>query len=315
MTSRRLVNGILAAGLTFSVQLAWVPSSSAQQPTPQVSPAPQATPPGRGAVDSRVQQRAYTFSDTGEQMPYALFVSSKVTKDQKSPLIVSLHGLGGDQNTMVRESLRSVELAEEAGYILVTPMGYNSGGWYGIPPNAPRAGGPNPAAAGRGRGAGAARPVIGGTAITEPAKVREASEKDVMTVVAMIRKEFNVDDRRIYLMGHSMGGAGTYYLGSKYGKEWAALAPIAPAAMGMTNDRAKVLQGIKDAGIPMLVSMGDADEAVPVANVRTWVDTMKELQMNYEYKEYPGVTHGPIMGASMSDIYAFFAKHSKSGGR
>jgi predicted peptidase len=157
--------------------------------------------------------------------------------------------------------------------------------------------------------------VIGGTAITDVAKVREASEKDVMTVLEMIRKEFNVDERRIYLMGHSMGGAGTYYLGSKYGRQWAALAPIAPAAMGMTNDRTKVLQAIKDAGVPMLVSMGDADEAVPVANVRTWVETMKELQMNYEYKEYPGVTHGPIMAASMSDIYAFFAKHSKSTAR
>jgi hypothetical protein len=39
---------------------------------------------------------------------------------------------------------------------------------------------------------------------------------------------------------------------------------------------------------------------------------MKELGLNYEYKEYPGVTHGPIMGVSMADIYAFFAKHSKA---
>ena len=103
----------------------------AQQATPQAAPAADAPQPGRGggrgAVDSRVQQRTYTFADTNEQMPYALFVSSKVTKDKKNPLIVSLHGLGGDQNTMVRESLRSVELAEQGGYILVAPMGYNSG--------------------------------------------------------------------------------------------------------------------------------------------------------------------------------------------
>jgi predicted peptidase len=112
-----------------------------------------------------------------------------------------------------------------------------------------------------------------------------------------------------------MGGAGTYYLGSKYPEVWAALAPIAPAAMSMTNDRATVLQTIKDSGVPMLVSMGDADEVVPVANVRMWVDTMKELQMNYEYREHPGVTHGPIMAASMEDIYAFFARHSKPAGR
>lgn len=314
MTSPHVVRGMFSAGLLISAQLALGPSPAAQQTTPQGAPALTAPPPGRGAVDSRVQQRTYTFADTNEQMPYALFVSSKVTKHKKNPLIVSLHGLGGDQNTMVRESLRSVELAEQGGYILVAPMGYNSGGWYGIPPGPPRPAGAN-AAAQRGRGAGTPRPVIGGTAITDAAKVREASEKDVMTVLDMIRKEFTVDENRIYLMGHSMGGAGTYYLGSKYAGQWAALAPIAPAAMGMTNDRAKVLQGIKDAGVPMLVSMGDADEAVPVANVRMWVDTMKELQLKYEYKEYPGVTHGPIMAASMADIYAFFAKHSKSSAR
>ena len=314
MRPRNVMRGMLAAGMIVSVQLAVGQISFARQATPQAAPATGAQPPGRGAVDARVQQRTYTFADTNEQMPYALFVSSKVTRDKKNPLIVSLHGLGGDQNTMVRESLRSVDLAEQGGYILVAPMGYNSGGWYGVPPGPPRAGGPN-AAAGRGRGAGAPRPVIGGTAITDIAKVREASEKDVMTVLDTIRKEFNVDERRIYLMGHSMGGAGTYYLGSKHGKAWAALAPIAPAAMGMTNDRTKVLQAIKDAAVPMLVSMGDADEAVPVANVRMWVETMKELQMNYEYKEYPGVTHGPIMAASMESIYAFFAKHSKPSGR
>ena len=316
MTSRQFVRGMFATGLALTVQLATSHVPLAQEATPAAAGAQQAgRGGGRGAVDPRVQQRTYTFADTNEQMPYALFVSSKVTTDKKNPLIVSLHGLGGDQNTMVRESLRSVELAEQGGYILVAPMGYNSGGWYGIPPGAPRAGAANAAGAGRGgRGFGRG-PTAGGTAITDVAKTREASEKDVMTVLDMVRKEFNVDERRIYLMGHSMGGAGTYYLGSKYPGIWAALAPIAPAAMGMTNDRAKVLQAIKDGGVPMLVSMGDADEAVPVANVRLWVDTMKELQMSFEYKEHPGVTHGPIMAASMSDIYAYFARHSRPAAR
>jgi predicted peptidase len=260
-------------------------------------------------------------------MPYALFVSSKVSKDKKNPLIVALHGLGGDQNTMVRETYHAVELAEEGGYILVAPMGYNSAGWYGIPVGAPRGGGAGANGAPSGNGApatavngatGAARgggrgpaPIIGGTAITEAAKVREASEKDTMLVLEMIRKEFNIDERRTYLMGHSMGGAGTYFLGSKYAKEWTAIAPIAPASMSMNNDRAKVLQGIKDAGIPLLVVQGDADEAVPVANTRMWVDTMKEMNMNYQYKEVPGAMHGPIIGIGMPDVFAFFNKQVK----
>ena len=50
-------------------------------------------------------------------------------------------------------------------------------------------------------------------------------------------------------------------------------------------------------------------------NVRTWVATMRELQMNYENKEYPGLSDGPIMAGSMADIYVFFNKHSKAASR
>jgi hypothetical protein len=140
MRARTLVRGMLAAGLTIGLQLATTQIPFAQQTTPSGAPATEAPQAnrggGRGAVDPRVQQRTYMFEDSNEQMPYALFVSSKVNKDKKNPLIVSLHGLGGDQNTMVRESLRSVELAEQGGYILVAPMG----GWYGIPQGPPRPG-------------------------------------------------------------------------------------------------------------------------------------------------------------------------------
>ena len=116
MTLRNIAKGIVAAGLTISFQFAMGQIPLAQQATPQAAPPVTDAPrPNRGPVDSRVQQRTYTFADTNEQMPYALFVSSKVTRDKKNPLIVSLHGLGGDQNTMVRESLRSVELAEQGG--------------------------------------------------------------------------------------------------------------------------------------------------------------------------------------------------------
>ncbi len=50
-----------------------------------------------------------------------VFVSSKVTKDKKNPLIIALHGLGGDQNTLMRAG--AIQAAEEGGYILVGPMG------------------------------------------------------------------------------------------------------------------------------------------------------------------------------------------------
>ena len=44
-------------------------------------------------------------------------------------MIVTLHGLGAPQTIMMGKA--AVDLAEERGYILVAPMGYNVSGWYG----------------------------------------------------------------------------------------------------------------------------------------------------------------------------------------
>ena len=236
--------------------------------------------------DPRVQQRKYHFAATNEDISYVLYVSSKVTKDKKNPLIVALHGMGGDGNFLVRDRL--VDLAEDGGYIVVGPLGYNVTGWYGSPVIA-----------------------MGGRPI-EPPNLAELSEKDVLTVLDMMRKEFNIDDKRTYLLGHSMGGAGTLFLGSKYPSNWAAIASIAPAAFLMQNDRKDYLGKIKNANLPVMIVQGDKDTVVPPVNTRTWVDTMKETGMKYEYKELPGGDHGTVISDGMPDIFKFFADHPKA---
>ncbi|HTM02464.1 MAG TPA: prolyl oligopeptidase family serine peptidase [Vicinamibacterales bacterium] len=311
----------LAAG--FLVASTQVPL--AQQPAPPA--APQAAPAapgrgGRGAVDPRVQQRTYLFTDTNEQLPYAVFVSSKVKKDKKAPLIVALHGLGGDQNTMMRPN--ALQLAEDGGYIMVGPMGYNSGGWYGAPARftggAPggRRGAPGAPAAGAPRAGGAQAPPAargpavsaGGTAITDPTKLHEASEKDVMNVFEMIRKEFKIDEDRTYLMGHSMGGAGTIYLAVKYPKLWAAIGAEAPATApaGLQPATFSLEPARK---IPMIIVQGDMDTLVPVAGTRLWIEQMKTLNITHQYVEVPGGDHGSVLTTGAPDIFAFFAKHKR----
>lgn len=132
-----------------------------------------------------------------------------------------------------------------------------------------------------------------------------------MNVMEIARKEFNVDPKRIYLTGHSMGGAGTLFLGAKHASLWAAIAPVAPASFMMNDTRGEILKTIKDAGVPILLITGDADEVVAPANTRLWAETIKELGMTHEYIEQPGIGHGPIITTSQKDIYAFFAKHRK----
>lgn len=314
---------------------AWSSSVLAQAPA-GAAPGPGAGQ-GRGgggfAADPRAESRTYHFADANQDMQYCVFKSSKVSRDKPAPLIVALHGMGAPPTIMCNKT--ALDLAEEGGYIYVAPMGYSTTGWYGSPvismgpgrgPGAgrgapPGAGRGTPPGAGPGAGPppGAAAPgPIGATAppAAAPAgptnqQIEKWSEQDVMNVLEMMRKEFNVDPARIYLTGHSMGGAGTYFLGAKHANIWAAVAPVAPASFMMNNNRAELLGKIKDAGVPILLTSGDADEAVPIANTRMWYETIKELGMNHEYIEQPGVTHGPIITTSQKDVFAFFAKHTK----
>lgn len=306
-----------ALALCCQFVLTHAPEAFAQPPAAQ--PAATTPAPGRGRgpipVDPRVQIRMHHFAATKEDIPYAIFVSSKITRGKKAPMIVTLHGLGGTHTTMMRPA--AIDLAEAGGYILLAPMGYNPRGWYGIPPGPPRRGGPARGAAPNPTGAAApANPARQGpppgvfNGANDPPNVRELSEQDTLEVVDLVRKELNVDDKRTYLMGHSMGGAGTYYLAVKHPERWAAIAALAPAAFGL---QASSLNTIPK--MPVMVVHGDMDTAVPVSLSRTWVEVMKALKMPHVYVEVAGGDHGSVISSHQAEIFAFFGKHTKSSAR
>jgi poly(3-hydroxybutyrate) depolymerase len=333
----RLTACLLLCGLT-----SW---AGAQQPQPRDS--------GKKPAD-RIEKKTYDFKEAGKEMEYALFVPSAYDKAKKAPLVVALHGLGGNPQQMIR-SRGLVEQAEKYGYVVVAPMGYNSSGWYGSQ-------GPGAGLGGAGRGPGAGgtppgtvlsprvqdtlkltddqkkkleefqkdvddrvqeflteeqrkqlkdmqRPGAGrggaGGAQDAPANLGELSEKDVMNVLGIVRKEYNIDDKRIYLIGHSMGGGGTWHLGTKYADTWAGLAPIAPAAFGQPKD----LDKLKN--VPVFVVQGSSDTLVRPEGTRRWVDKLKELKITHEYLEIEGAGHGDVVTKGMPQIFEFFEKQQK----
>ena len=305
MTTPTVMRQLLAALAIVAFQLWLSPPQSAQQALRAATFTNGQEEMQAGGrllrVDPRVQQRSYVLKETNETLPYALFVSSKVTKGKKSPLIVALHGFGGNQSALMLEHIRLVEFAEQGGYIVAAPMGYSPDGNYGVPIVAGRGG--------RGREAGP-NPVFtdaGGKAVTDRARKRELSEQDVLNVLALVKAEFNVDERRTYLLGHSMGGQGALYLGVKYAPTWAAIAAIAPSVERSPSP--DTLASAK--AMPVILVHGDADPTVPVGSTRVWVDKLKELGMTYEYHEIPGGDHGSAVPAGMPAIFAFFSKYSK----
>ena len=229
----------------------------------------------------KAEKKTYDFKEANKEMEYALFVPSTYDKEKKSPLIIALHGLGGNPQQFIK-TRGLMEQAEKRGYIVAAPMGYNERGWYGAP------------------GLG----LKGGK--TDPENLRELSEKDVMNVLALVKKNHSVDPDRVYLMGHSMGGGGTFHIGLKHADEWAALGPIARAIFG---HKPAELEKIK--GLPVIMVQGAKDPLVRPETVRPWADQMKKLEMTYEYIEVPDGDHGSVVAQNVPKIFDFFDKHQR----
>ena len=238
-----------------------------------------------------ITKKKYFYDKAQKEIEYSLFVPSIYNGKTKVPLIVALHGLGSNPHQIIRYS-GLVKEAEIRGYIVVAPYGYNERGWYGS------------------RGKGKEGFLFGEQ--NDPDNLGELSEGDVFNVLKIVREAYQIDSNRIYLMGHSMGGGGTLYLGSKYPDLWAAIAPMAPAVFFDSS----ILMKMRS--LPVYIVAGENDLLVPVGSVRRWVAQMKKLDMDYHYNEIKqgdhnlSFTNNPAM---ISEIYNFFdEKQKKSSG-
>ena len=244
-------------------------------------------------LESRIQKRSYNFKEAGKEVVYTLFVPSSYDADQPNKLLVLLHGLGSNPKQVIRYK-GVVQQAQEHGYIVVAPYGYNERGWYGS----------------RGYGNKFARRFWNRKQATtnEPENLGELSEKDVFNVMEIVRKEFNIDDDRIYLAGHSMGGGGTLHIALKTPEIWAGLAPMSPAIYSSPDK----LENVRH--LPFIVVQGDKDRLVPVAIARNWVKKMDELGITHEYIEIPGGNHFSSIAKNpqmIAKVFAFFNSHTR----
>lgn len=98
-----------------------------------------------------------------------------------------------------------------------------------------------------------------------------------------VAAKYDVDEQRVYLTGLSMGGFGTWALGSRYPDRFAAIAPICGGgALPMTFGLTKT---------PIWAFHGAKDQVVPVAESEKMVDLVNKRGGNAKLTIYPDAGH------------------------
>ena len=161
---------------------------------------------------------------------------------------------------------------------------------------------------------------------------------DAFEALAAVRERYPTDEARTYLTGHSMGGHGTWQLGVTFPGEWAAVGPSAGwvsffsyggataeekdpvVAMlrraAAPSDTLALVENLRDVGVYAL--HGDADDNVPVTEMRTMLGALAPFHRDVLSHEQKGAGHwwdaSPAPGADCVDwgpMLAFFARRAR----
>jgi predicted esterase len=208
-------------------------------------------------------RKAYRSDVDRQLLPYRLFIPDSYDGRKPVPLVVALHGMGGDENSMFDSYGGTLKReAARVGFAVVCPKGRDTASMY-----------------------------------------RGAAEQDVMDVLAEVRRDYQIDDKRIYLMGHSMGGFGTWSVAMAHPDLFAALGPISGG--GDPANMAKISR------IPEYVVHGDDDRTVPVTQSRTMVAAGRKAGAHIVYVEVPGGSHTSVAAPQMGPMLDFFKSQAK----
>lgn len=160
---------------------------------------------------------------------------------------------------------------------------------------------------------------------------------DALEVLDIAKNKFNIDEDRVYLTGHSMGGHGTWHLGINYPDKFAAIGPSAgwisiwSYRIRPESDSADVEKmlirstkqsdtyafstNLKNNGIYII--HGDADDNVPPEQAKSMIENLSKFHKDFIYHEEPGAGHwwdnSDEPGADCVDwapMFDFFAHHS-----
>lgn len=230
------------------------------------------------------ERKSFTAKD-GTELKYRLLTPSPEKAKKSYPLVLFLHGAGerGNDNEMqlVHGSQMFLNPVNREKYpaFVIFPQCPSDGYW----------------------------------AFTDrPDSFDNMPAEEVMPPVLQAVKELldsylanpMVDKSRVYIMGLSMGGMGTYDLVSRFPETFAAAIPICGAVKAGRLAAAKKVK--------FRIFHGDADNVVPVECSRAAYRELKKAGADVEYIEFPGCNHGSWNPAfNMPDFMKWLFKNKK----
>ncbi|MDR3627318.1 MAG: prolyl oligopeptidase family serine peptidase [Ignavibacteriaceae bacterium] len=134
-------------------------------------------------------------------------------------------------------------------------------------------------------------------------------ERDVLKCIDLAKQTLSVDEDRVYLMGQSMGGYGTWNVATRHPELFAAISPMLGGGdyhVSFPKEKLEKMSGwqtfLQDKSsstaqlesllnMPILVSHGDQDQSVDVNLSRYIVRMLQRWNYNVRYIEVPGMGH------------------------
>jgi predicted peptidase len=215
----------------------------------------------------------------GKRMPYRLFAPARLEPGRTYPLVVFLHGAGGSGTDNDRQ-LQGANVfgalvwtlpenqQRHPAFVLAPQSDVNWACTIYDPKNPPKTLADlkwcPPEALGL--GAGLAFEIIDSLLGTLP-----------------------IDRSRIYVTGHSMGGAGTWHMIAHRPRFFAAAVPVCGHPLVATAE------AIKE--VPVWNFHGTADEVEPVTTSRAMIEALRKIGGRPRHTEYAGVGHDVFMWA------------------
>lgn len=133
---------------------------------------------------------------------------------------------------------------------------------------------------------------------------RGPGEQDVLDVLEEVQSLCPVDPDRVYLIGHSMGGWGTWWIGLRRADLFAAICPMAGMAPLDLLPNAKHLD-------PFILHDND-DPIVEVEQSLRAVRRLAELGLSFRYREEYGYGHkSSMIGDNLPRVLRWFLEHRR----